>query len=113
MNARDPYTTSVAVLVLLGLGGAIGILLGAAGIADAATLDLQLPYLASGGVGGLALVIVAAGLGSAQRRRLARAREREAMADVLAHAEALLADLRERPRPPRARRAPRQLKATR
>ena len=80
----------------MGLAGVLGIALGAAGIADAVTPDLQLPYLASGGLGGLALVIVAAGFGSAQRRRLARAHERDALALVIDEADALLADLRER-----------------
>jgi hypothetical protein len=126
---RDPYTASVALLVVVGVGGVLAIVLAAAGIADAATLDLQLPYLASGGVGGLAMVIVATGLGAAQRRRLARAREREALATVLAHADALLNELRDRPPAQPAKRAaakkptsaararparaPRQLKAAR
>jgi hypothetical protein len=95
--ARDPYAMSVVVLALLGIGGVVGIALGAVGIAGADTLDLQLPYLASGGLGGLAALIVAAGLYDAQRGRLARARQREAMDGVLANAADVLAEVRDRP----------------
>ena len=93
--ARDPYAASVAVLAAVGLAGGIGIVLGAVGIARSDTLDLQLPYLVSGGLGGLALVIVAVGLFVAQRRRLASTRQREAMDAVLVAIDVLLDDLRD------------------
>lgn len=87
----DPYTSSLIVIVALGLAGLAGIALGAAGAADARTLDAQLPFVASGGLGGLALVLVAVGLHAAQRRRLAGARRRAELDRVIEAAAALLA----------------------
>lgn len=94
--ARDPYASSVAVVALLGVVGLAAIALGAAGASDATTLDAQLPYLVSGGLGGLALVLVAVGLHAAQRRRLAGARRRAELDRVLDAAAAVLAEVRDR-----------------
>jgi hypothetical protein len=94
--AQDPYASSVVVIVALGLAGLVAIVLGANGAADAATVDAQLPYVVSGGLGGLALVAVAVGLHAAQRRRLAAARRRVELDGVLQAAAALLAEARAR-----------------
>jgi hypothetical protein len=94
--AGDPYTSSVVVIAALALAGFVGIALGAVGAADAATLDAQLPYVVSGGIGGFALVVVAVGLHAAQRRRLAGARRRAALDRVLQAAAAVLAEARSR-----------------
>jgi hypothetical protein len=93
-QARDPYASSVAVLALLALAGLAAIALGAAGAADARTLDAQLPFVVSGGIGGLAMVVVAVGLHAAQRRRMASARRRTEVDRVLQEAAALLAEAR-------------------
>jgi hypothetical protein len=93
--AGDPYAASVAVLIAVGIAGAVGIGLGAVGIAGSDTIDQQLPYLVSGGLGGLCMVIIASGLYSAQRRRLASVQEREAMDRVLSSVDVLLDDLRD------------------
>jgi hypothetical protein len=94
--ASDPYASSVVVIAVLALVGLLAIVLGAVGAADAVTLDAQLPYVASGGLGGLALVLVAVGLHAAQRRRLAAARRRVELDRVLRAAAALLAEVRAR-----------------
>lgn len=94
--AADPYASSIVVIVVLALAGLLAIVLGALGAADAVTLDAQLPYVASGGFGGLALVIVAVGLHAAQRRRRAAARRRAQLDRVLRSAAALLAEVRAR-----------------
>lgn len=87
---RDTYTSSQLAIVALGVAGLVGIALGAAGAADAQTLDAQLPFVVSGGLGGFALVIVAVGLFGIQRQRLA-ATNRRAQLDSLIRAVAALA----------------------
>jgi hypothetical protein len=94
--AGDPYASSVVVIAGLALAGLVAIALGGVGAAEAVTLDAQLPYVASGGLGGLALVVVAVGLHAAQRRRRAAARRRAELDRVLQAAAALLAEARAR-----------------
>ena len=89
----DPFASTLVATTLLGVAGVVAIVLGAIGAADAATLDAQLPFVVSGGLGGLALVIVAAGLYSIQRRRFAAARRRIQLDRVL-HAAVALGEAR-------------------
>ena len=90
---RDPFTVSVAILVLLAGGGLVGVAVGWKGAAASLDVSVQLPYIVSGGLGGLALLGFAAGLLLIQVRRRREARRRaefqrvvEAAADVLAAA---------------------------
>jgi len=94
--ARDPYVSSLVAMLGLGLAGLLAIGLGAVGAADGPTLDAQIPYVVSGGLGGLSLVMVAGGLHIAQRRRLAGARRRAELDRVLEAAAGVLAQVRDR-----------------
>jgi hypothetical protein len=90
---RDPFTVSVTVLVVLAAGGLAGIGIGWRGAAASLNVSVQLPYIVSGVIGGLALLGFSLGLLLVQARRRQEARRRaefdrvvRAAADVLAAA---------------------------
>jgi hypothetical protein len=89
----DPFTVSVAVLVVLAAIGLAGIAVGWRGAAGSLVVSVQLPYIVSGVMGGLALLGFSLGLLMIQARRRQEARRRadfdrvvRAAADVLASA---------------------------
>jgi hypothetical protein len=90
---RDPFVVSVVVLAALALAGLIGVGVAWKGAAATLVVALQLPYITSGAVGGLALLGFALGLLLVQARRRQEAKRRaefgrlvQAAADVLAAA---------------------------
>jgi hypothetical protein len=89
----DPFTVSVTVLVVLAAIGLTGIAVGWRGAAASLNVSVQLPYIVSGVMGGLALLGFSLGLLMIQARRRQEARRRDdfdrvvrAAADVLAAA---------------------------
>jgi hypothetical protein len=88
---RDPFVVSVSILVTLLAGGLVAV--GVAWKTAAASLDVavQLPYLVSGALGGLAVAGFAAGLLSIQIRRRQEASRRADMARVVTAAAEVLA----------------------
>ena len=90
---RDPFVASVVVLGALALAGLIGVGVGWKGAAATLVVALQLPYITSGAIGGLALLGFALGLLLVQARRREEAKRRaelgrlvQAAADALAAA---------------------------
>lgn len=88
---RDPYTVSVTVLVVLAAAGLGGIAIGWRGAAASLVVSVQLPYVVSGVIGGLALLGFSLGLLIIQVRRRREAERRadfdrvvRATADLLA-----------------------------
>ncbi|MHB8671388.1 MAG: hypothetical protein ACYDAD_12695 [Acidimicrobiales bacterium] len=84
----DPMAPSVIALAAIGVAGVIAIVLGWRSAAATLNVAFQMPGLVSGGLGGLALVLVASSLISVQADRRWRAEER-------AETDALLDDLAE------------------
>ena len=87
----DPYWVSVIVLAVLALGGLAAVAVGWRGAAAESDVSVQLPYIVSGAIGGLALLGFGLGLLLIQARRRQEARRRadvqrvvRAAADVLA-----------------------------
>jgi hypothetical protein len=70
--APDRRTVTIAALLMA--GGALALLLGGIGLARATLLSAQLPYVVSGGIGGL--VLVAVGLHLFAGTALGRERDR-------------------------------------
>lgn len=87
---RDPVVPSMALFGGLVLAGFAGIALGWRVAARTLLVPLQVPALVSGGLGGLALIALGAGLASTQAGRRLAARERAETEDLLDEAAALL-----------------------
>ncbi len=79
---HDPYWDSVAVLVTLWLAGLVSIGAAWRGAAAQAAVALQLPYVISGGIGGLCLSGFACGLLLIQAQRKRAAEERAEIAGI-------------------------------
>ena len=92
---RDPFVVSVTLLVALGVAGLAGIALAWKTAAGSLVVSVQLPYLVSGAMGGVALLGFAAGLLTIQLRRRQEAARRADMARVVAAAAEVLAAARE------------------
>ena len=75
--AADPYRRSIIISIALILGGFVAIGLAWHGAARSLIVAEQLPYLVSGGVGGLALIAAGAGVLAVQSSRYWNARERK------------------------------------
>ncbi|MBV8959357.1 MAG: hypothetical protein JO054_15770 [Actinobacteria bacterium] len=91
---RDPYTVSVTVLVVLAAAGLAGIIIGWRGAAASLVVSVQLPYIVSGVIGGVALLGFALGLLIIQVRRRREALERAEFDRVVRTAADLLAAAR-------------------
>ena len=91
---RDPYTVSVTVLVVLAAAGLAGIVIGWRGAAASLVVSVQLPYIVSGVIGGVALLGFALGLLIIQVRRRREALERAEFDRVVRAAADLLAAAR-------------------
>jgi len=83
---RDPFRRSILFSIVLIVAGFVAILLGWKGAARSILVVEQLPYLISGGAGGLALILTGAGLLSVQVTRYWNARERRLLDLVVARA---------------------------
>jgi hypothetical protein len=90
----DPFSVSVLVLGILAVAGLIGIIVGWKGAAASLVVSVQLPYIVSGAIGGLALLGFALGLLLIQARRRQEARRRADMDRVVHAAAAVLAAAR-------------------
>ena len=73
------YRDSLMLAVVLIAAGAAALALGAAGASRHDTVALQVPYVFSAGLGGVALLAVGAATWWVQRQRLSAARE---LADI-------------------------------
>ncbi|MEY2478130.1 MAG: hypothetical protein QOG87_3445 [Actinomycetota bacterium] len=91
---RDPFVASVGILVVLAVTGLVGVAVAWKGAAATLVVALQLPYLVSGAIGGLALLGFALGLLLVQTRRRREARERAELDRVVRAAADLLAAAR-------------------
>ncbi|MGH2784148.1 MAG: hypothetical protein ACRDJ1_02695 [Actinomycetota bacterium] len=98
-SLRDAFTRSVVLAVGLIAGGFVAIALGWKGVAASLLVAEQLPYLLSGGVGGLALIVAGAGILTVQVNRYWNARERTRLDLVLAGATAVRRDGAVEPEP--------------
>lgn len=85
-SLRDAFTRSIVLALGLIAGGFVAIGLGWKGAAGSLVVAEQLPYLLSGGVGGLALIVTGAGILTVQANRYWNARERARLDLVLARA---------------------------
>ena len=92
----DPVTVSMWVAAGLVLAGFVAIALGWRGAAATLDVPVQVPYLVSGGLAGLALIIGGVVLVLVQLGRREAADERELVAGVLAEAHAVLGKLERR-----------------
>lgn len=93
---RDPFAVSVGLLVLLAVAGFAGVVAAWRGAAASLDVAVQLPYIVSGAVGGLAGVGFSVGLLLIQIRRREEARRRAEMQRVVEAAAEVLAAVRER-----------------
>jgi hydroxymethylglutaryl-CoA reductase len=91
---NDPFTVSVAVLGFLAAAGLAGIAIGWRGAAASLVVSVQLPYIVSGVIGGVALLGFSLGLLLVQARRRQEARRRNDFDRVVQAAAALLAAVR-------------------
>jgi hypothetical protein len=109
---RDPALPGLALFAAIAVAG-----LGAIGLAwliASRTLFVphQVPAVVSGGLGGLALVVIGAGLFAVQDRRRLAALDRAEQEALLDETLALTAALQTRPAPPRRHaRAARRVRA--
>jgi hypothetical protein len=92
--AGDPFAVSVAVLGALVVAGFVGVAVGWKGAAASLDVAVQLPYVVSGAVAGLATIGLAAGLLLVQARRRDEALERAEMDRLVRAAADLLAAVR-------------------
>ena len=83
---RDAFTRSVVFALTLIAGGFVAIGLGWKGVAGSLVVAEQLPYLLSGGLGGIALIVAGSGILTVQASRYWNARERTRLDLVLARA---------------------------
>ena len=79
----DPFARSLTIAALMIAGGFVAIFLAYRGVARSVNVAVQLPYVVSGGVGGLALILTGAGIIAVQSSRYWSARERQWL-DVVA-----------------------------
>jgi len=86
--AGDPFARSVALSIVLIAAGFVAIGLGWRGAARSLIVAEQLPFLISGGVGGLALIVAGAGTLAVQSSRYWSARERQRLDLLVARASA-------------------------
>lgn len=93
---RDPAAPSLVLFTGIALAGFVAIALGWRAAARTLVVAFQVPALVSGGLGGLALILLGAGLVSVQSgRRMAAAERRETEA-LLDEAAGLLEVVRRR-----------------
>jgi hypothetical protein len=92
--AGDPFRRSIVISIALILAGFVAIGLAWRGAARSLIVAEQLPFLVSGGVGGLALIAAGAGMLAVQSSRYWNARERKQLDRLIAHASA--GDVQER-----------------
>ena len=90
----DPFAVSVLVLGALAGAGLVGIGVGWKGAAASLVVAVQLPYIVSGAIGGLALLGFSLGLLLVQARRRQEARRRAEMDRVVRAAAGVLAAVR-------------------
>ncbi|HUR51642.1 MAG TPA: hypothetical protein VMZ11_05925 [Mycobacteriales bacterium] len=88
--SRDPAAPSLLLFGAMVLGGFVAIGLGWRAAARTLFVPFQVPALLSGGVGGLALIVLGAGLASTQVGRRLAAQERAETEDLLDEAAALM-----------------------
>ena len=93
---NDPFTVSVAVLGFLAAAGLAGIAIGWRGAAASLVVSVQLPYIVSGVMGGVALLGFSLGLLLVQARRRQEAQRRAEFDRVVRAAADLLAAARSR-----------------
>jgi hypothetical protein len=93
---RDPFVASVVVLAVLIVTAFVGLGVAWKGAAATLVVALQLPYITSGAIGGLALLGFALGLMLVQARRREEARRRAELDRVVRAAADLLAAARGR-----------------
>lgn len=93
---RDPLAPSLALFAAIILGGFVAIGLGWKVAARTLVVPYQVPALVSGAMGGLALVVLGAGLTSIQVGRRLAAQERAETEDLLDEAAALMDALKGR-----------------
>ena len=89
---KDPLAPSMATFLALVAGGFLAITLACLSARGTLIVAFQLPALISGGLGGLALIVLGAGLANAQVGRRLAAQERRSSESVLEEALAV-ADL--------------------
>jgi hypothetical protein len=94
--SRDPAAPSLLLFAGLVLTGFVAIGLGWRTAARTLVVPFQVPALVSGGMGGLALIVLGAGLAVTQVSRRLAAAERAETEDLLDEAAALLDVLKER-----------------
>ena len=87
---RDPLAPSMLMFGAMILAGFVGIALGWKVAARTLIVPFQVPAMVSGGLGGLALIILGAGLASIQVGRRLAAEERAETEDLLDEAAALM-----------------------
>lgn len=96
--SRDPVAPSLFLYACLVVGGFVAIGLGWRVAARTLFVPFQVPALVSGGVGGVALIVMGAGLAATQVGRRLAAQERAETEDLLDEAAALLDVLKGRTR---------------
>jgi len=93
---RDPFAVSIVVLLLLAAAGLAGIAIGWSGAAGSLVVSVQLPYIVSGMIGGVALLGFSLGLLIIQARRHREAQRRAGFDRVVLAAADVLAAARSR-----------------
>lgn len=93
-SLRDPATQATLVLAALGVAGFVMFVLGWRGGARTIYVPLQVPWLVSGAIGGLALIGLALGAWSIHSGRRQDAEHRAVVEQVVRQAAELAEDLR-------------------
>ena len=96
LGGVDQVTASVWVAAVLVVAGFVAFALGWRGAAATLDVPVQVPYLVSGGLAGLALILAGVVLVIVQLGRREAADERELVADVIVHAHEALSKLERR-----------------
>lgn len=86
----DPFVVSSWIAIALIAGGFLAFFLAWRGAAATLAVPLQIPYLVSGGIGGLTLLIAGASILLALSRRRQSSREYRQLGEVLSEAHAAL-----------------------